>query len=267
MIQPFEAFSAAASVLVGLALGLTGAGGAILLMPLMVYGLGIAPERAAGQSAAILGLVGAAGAVASTRRGDLLPAEFFRYLPGVVVGAWAGRAVLVEALPAELSLAGQVWPRGSYLMLALAAVMAAAAVSLLRRPRPQAGPARHWIGAVAGLVVGLLTGVLGAGGGFLLVPALVLASRLEPRQAAGTSLGLVAAGTAVAGATELARYWPEARWPVLALLAAGSGAGMALGLALRSRTPQAALRTIMAVLIALVALGIAAREVLPRLGP
>lgn len=262
-----ESASLTATTLVGLALGLTGAGGAILLIPLMVYGLGIPAERAAGQSAAVLALVGAAGAVHSWRSGDVGKSEFWAYLPGVSLGAWMGRGWLVEALPPTLALAGRSWPRGSYLMLALAAVMAVAALAIARKPSRPAGAPRPWVGVAAGLMVGLLTGVLGAGGGFLLVPALVLASQLEARQAAGTSLALVACGTAVAGGTELLRHGGEARWDYLGLIVLGAGAGLLAGVALRSRTPQAALRAVMAALILVVAVGIGAREILFPVGP
>lgn len=257
-----EVLSAVASVLVGFALGATGAGGAILLVPLLVYGLSIPAERAAGQSAAVLGLVGSAGAVASYIRGEVSVRDFWRYLPGVVTGSYAGRAWLVEALPAALSFAGRTWPRSSYLMLCLAVVMLVAAVQMLR-PRPGSDqPPKPWIGVVAGLAVGLMTGVLGAGGGFLLVPALLLASRLEPRLASGTSLALVAVGTAVAGVTELIHHAAEVRWTVVGLVALGAAIGMVGGLAVRTRAPQRTLRVSMAVLIVLVALGIVAREAL-----
>lgn len=267
MVPAYEYSFASLGMLVGLALGVTGAGGAILLVPLLVYGLGVPAERAAGQSAAVLGVVGAAGALGSLRDGSLVAREFLWYLPGVVLGAYTGRAWIVEWLPPSLAAFGREWPRGAYLMLALAAVMLAAAAAMLR---PVAGEGRErgaWVGMAAGLLVGLLTGVLGAGGGFLLVPALVMASRLEPAKAAGTSLGLVAAGTLVAGATELASHAADVRWPSFLALAAWTGLGMAAGLALRRRTPQSGLRAGMAGLIALVAFGIVLREVLPRLGP
>jgi hypothetical protein len=266
-MSPLEAASLAATTLVGLALGMTGAGGAILLVPLMVYGMGVPAERAAGQSAAVLALVGAVGAVQSWRKGELGGSEFWAYLPGVAAGAWTGRALLVEALPPAVVVLGRTWPRGSYLMLALAGVMAAASVALVRKPGGTASTARPWAGIVAGMVVGLLTGVLGAGGGFLLVPALVLASRMEARRAAGTSLALVACGTAVAGATELLRHGGEAHWPRLGLIVLGAGTGLAAGLKLRSRTPQDSLRTIMAALIFLVAVAVSAREALFPAGP
>ncbi|MGE0001181.1 MAG: sulfite exporter TauE/SafE family protein [Fimbriimonadaceae bacterium] len=266
-MTPVEILSIGGSVLVGLALGATGAGGAILLVPLLTYGLSVPAERAAGQSSVVLGCIGAAGAVASLRRSEVSVPDFWRYLPGVVIGAYLGRAWLVEALPRSLSLGGQAWPRGSYLMLCLAVVMVAAGAQMLRPRSEPDRPPRPWIGVVAGLVVGVLTGLLGAGGGFLLVPALVLASQLQPRIAAGTSLGLVACGTAVAGATELARHGDLVSWPNLAMVGVGAGLGMAVGMAVRSKAPTGALRTVMAALILVVALGIAVAEVLPRIGP
>lgn len=252
--------SVCAALVIGGLLGLTGAGGAILLVPLFVYGLAIPAERAAGQSSVVLAAVASLGALTSYRRKHWDGRAFLRYLPGVIVGAWLGRAWIVDALPRGFMLGGSWVARSSYLMILLAAVMVMSATALWRGPRAGSKGQRRFPEPAIGLVVGLMTGVLGAGGGFLFVPALILLSGLGPEVAAGTSLGLVAAGTLVAGTTELARHSGEVRWPVFAAVTGATAAGLLLGVTMRSKVTGGTLSRAMAVVILMVAVWIVLRE-------
>jgi uncharacterized membrane protein YfcA len=170
------------ALLIGISLGLLGSGGSILTVPVLVYALGQPEKVAIAGSLAIVGAIAAAGAVpwAMSRRVDWRSVLWFGVpgIGGTVLGAWA--SVLVAG-----------WVQLSV----FAVVMLIAAWFMLRTaPPPVPGAAlrgRHLIVA-DGLAVGALTGFVGVGGGFLIVPALVLLGRIDMHRAIGTSLVIIA---------------------------------------------------------------------------
>jgi len=178
------------SLLVGLSLGLLGAGGAILVVPILVYLAGHPEKSAIAEGLAIVAIIAIYGGVSGVRRGRVdRRAVLVLALPGLAgsqVGAWLSTGV-----------------SGSVQLMALACVMIAAAVLMARSSRPgRARPAEERAallpGVLAGLGVGVLTGFLGIGGGFLVVPALVLLLRTPLERAVPTSLAVIAIN-AIAG--------------------------------------------------------------------
>ncbi|WP_221090881.1 sulfite exporter TauE/SafE family protein [Deinococcus aquaedulcis] len=173
------------AALIGLSLGLLGSGGSILTVPVLVYLVGEPEKLAIAESLAIVGGISLIGAVpyALRRQIDWRSVLWFG-LPGVV-GTYLGAAL-------------SVYLSGVVQLLLFAAVMLLAAVMMFRpsRPHPEGQPAHHRspvkIGA-EGLGVGVLTGLVGVGGGFLIIPALVLLGGLPMGLAVGTSLMIIAA--------------------------------------------------------------------------
>jgi uncharacterized membrane protein YfcA len=186
------------TALVGLALGLFGGGGSILALPVLVYVAGIAPQPAIAMSLAIVGATSLLAGALHRRGGrvDLRVAAIFG-ATGMVGSFLGSRLTHLVAEPV--------------LMLAFAALMVVVGAAMLAgfsdrlEPRMRIGAARRsaWT-ALAGLVVGAATGFLGIGGGFLVVPALVLLARLPMAQAVGTSLFVIAANAAAGLAGHLA---------------------------------------------------------------
>src|SRR5581483_10609943 len=164
-----------------------GAGGSILTVPILVYALGVPVQAATGTSLAIVGLNAAAGAADQLRRGRVLPRTGLAFGASGLVGALAG-AWLNHQLQGEVVL----------VLFSLLMVGAAAAM-LRRRPADRSDgfeeryDARGWLRlAAVGLGIGFLSGFFGVGGGFLIVPALVLVLGLPMRYAVGTSLLAIA---------------------------------------------------------------------------
>ena len=175
---------------IGLALGLLGGGGSILTVPVLVYVLGVAAKPAIAMSLPVVGLTSLVGAAAHWRLGNvrLATAALFGVL--AMGGAFAG---------AKLS----VFLSGAAQLVLLAVVMLAAAVAMLRTRRgdgrersKETSPAQWSLLAPVAVAVGVLTGLVGVGGGFLIVPALVLLARVPMRQAVGTSLLVIALNSA-----------------------------------------------------------------------
>ncbi|MFM2205482.1 MAG: hypothetical protein RLZZ560_877, partial [Cyanobacteriota bacterium] len=206
---------------IGFLLSVLGAGGSILLLPLLVSGAGLPSREAVPLSLLVVTLLALANLGPYLRRRQFAP-----------------RAALILGLPA---LAGS-WIGGSWvkaglvpepLQLGVFAVAALVAVGLLNRPsggapRPlngQAGPSL--LLALQGVTVGLLTGVAGVGGGFAIVPALVLLAGLPMAMASGTSLLLIAVNALLALAA--LGHWPAQGLPLVLPLLAGGALGATLG--------------------------------------
>lgn len=178
---------------IGLSLGLLGSGGSVLTVPVLVYLVGQDEKIAIAGSLAIVGSIALAGALPFLRRRliDVRSLVWFG-VPGIA-GTWSG-AWLAAFVSGELQLT--VF---AVVMLLAAALMlrpvpvAAPALTAGGTGAPMPGPARaEWKIVMDGLLVGMLTGFVGVGGGFLIVPALVLLGGLPMHRAIGTSLAIIA---------------------------------------------------------------------------
>lgn len=173
----------ALSAAIGLSLGLIGGGGSIVTVPVLVYALGVDAHEAVAMSLAVVGVTSLVGMGLHMRQGAVDLRTGLLFGGTGVVGAWSGSSLtyLVSS---------------SALLLAFSGVMlVAATLMLIKRKSADTGRPheRRTLQALsAGLAVGALTGFLGVGGGFLVVPALVLFGGLEMREAAGTSLVVIA---------------------------------------------------------------------------
>jgi uncharacterized membrane protein YfcA len=240
------------AVAVGLVLGLLGSGGSILTVPVLVYLVGEPEKVAIAESLAIVGAIAAVGAVpyARQRRVDGRSVLLFGG-PGLV-GASLG-AVLSRAVP------------GAFQLALFAVVMLLAAWRMLRgagvREGGAGGRAPAAVAAL-GLGVGVLTGLVGVGGGFLIVPALVLLVGLPMRAAVGTSLAIVALNSATGFATHVGGGLAGGAvdWRLVGAFAAIGIAGSLLGHRLSERVPQGQLRRAFGVFLVVMGAFILARE-------
>lgn len=256
---------------VGFSLGLTGGGGAIFAVPLLVYGLGLAPRQAVGVSLLTVGITAWAGFLARARRGqvELATGLLFAFAGalGAPVGSW-----LAERLP-------EAW-----LMTLFAVLMVIIAARLWRQSsmrREDAGAdtgtracRRDERGALSlttrcaarlllvGVLTGFITGLFGVGGGFVIVPALVLFSRMPIHLAVGTSL-MVIALVSVSGMASF--FWMGRTLPVelTGLFCMGALGGLWGGQGLAQRLSGPVLQRTFAVAILLVAGFILLRSAFP----
>jgi len=229
----------ALAALIGLSLGLLGGGGSILTVPVLVYVLGYAAKPAIAISLPVVGVTSLVGAALHWRLGNvrLGTAGLFGVL--AMVGAFAG-----AKLAAFVS--------GAVQLVLLAVVMVAAAASMLRGGEAgaatgSADPARLPLLVPVALGVGVLTGLVGIGGGFLVVPALVLLARVPMREAVGTSLLVIAMNSASGFAGYLGTV--DFDWRFLAGFTAAAVVGALAGTSLAARVPQEALKRGLAVFL------------------
>jgi uncharacterized membrane protein YfcA len=225
------ALTIALAVLIGVALGLLGGGGSILAVPLLVYVAGLDPKEAIATSLLVVGTTSAVALLPHARAGRVRWRTGLLFGVAGMAGAYAGGR-LAAFLPGELLLG------------AFALMMVATAVAMIRGRRTPTGDGqrRHPVPRIVldGLVVGLVTGLVGAGGGFLIVPALVLLAGLPMPVAVGTSL-LVIAMKSAAG---LAGYLTSVQidWPLALAVTAAAVVGSLVGSRLTGLVPPDTLR-------------------------
>jgi uncharacterized membrane protein YfcA len=215
------ALGAIVALAIGLSLGLLGAGGSILTVPVFRYLFGLDAHDAIASALIVVALTGAFALVPHARAGRV------HWRAGLVMG-------IASVTAAYLGGRASAGISGVALMVAFALVMLAAGLAMVlrRSPAPRSSGDVQVLRFLAiGLGVGFLTGVLGAGGGFLLVPALVLVGRLSMQHAVGTSLFLVVlnALAATAGAATHAPPKLGLVVPVAGVAIIGSLAGARLG--------------------------------------
>ncbi len=222
---------------IGLSLGLTGAGGSILTLPVLVYLADIPPRQAVGLSLLIVGTAALAGAWQRARTGDV----HFKAAGMFVLSGMAGAAAGARLTPLLSP---------SALMITFAVMMVGVALRMLMpskggpQPLPECKPLRCLL---AGGGVGVLTGFLGVGGGFLLMPALAKFARLPLRVATGTSLAVIACNSAAGFVSHLGEA--PTPWLLASVFAIIAGAGVLAGGKVASRLPEKALRRVFAVLV------------------
>ena len=269
------AIAVVAGALIGLSLGALGGGGSVLTVPALVYGLGQSAAQATTGSLLVVGLTSLAGAITAHRSGNVLLSRGLAFGAIAISGAAAG-ARASDLVPQPVLLAAF-----AALLLLVAAVMTARQIRSRRTgPAPRmednaGGPIISFRPALAcdcprafkvlltATVVGLLTGFLGVGGGFLVVPALVLALGLPMRYAAGTSLVVITITSAAAlGVRAGSGVHPA--WGLVALMTAVAVAGGSAGAGLTARTDTRRLQAAFTVLLLLVA-GFTASRAIPAL--
>jgi uncharacterized membrane protein YfcA len=235
------------AALVGLSLGMLGGGGSILMVPILVYLLGFGTKTAIAMSLPIVGATSLVGALGHWRAGNVRLPAALGFGVATMAGSFAG-----ARLAAYVS--------GTVQLAILALVMLAAAVSMARSGTGGAGPApgtsdgmsARLLGAAAGAGVGVLTGVVGIGGGFLIVPALVLLLGVPMKQAVGTSLVVIAMSAAAGSAGYLGRV--AVPWDYVAGFTGIAILGILTGTALVRYVPQGQLKRAFAAFLVVIGL-------------
>lgn len=187
------------AILMGTVLGLIGGGGSILTVPILVYFFQFPGTAATYHSLFIVGVCAAIGVIPFSRRGLVRIRTALIFLLPAILGVRAARRWILPAIPNQLSLFSIDLSKDLLILVAFAIVMVIASVAMIHGnsnreqtlPIPDQRDVRIHTG-ILGLGVGLLTGFVGAGGGFLIVPSLVHGLRLPIESAVGTSLLIIA---------------------------------------------------------------------------
>jgi len=220
-----------ASLFIGISLGLIGGGGSILTVPVLVYLFSVSPTLAISYSLFIVGFTSLVGAYNNYRKGLVHFKTVLLFGSSSITTVFITRRFIVPYLPDVFFTIGDFEiTHALFVMVVFAILMLAAAVSMIQ-PRPMEQKANNKSGPLRlvtyGLLIGLVTGFLGAGGGFLLIPALVILMKLPIREAIGTSLLIIALNSLIGFAGDLGRH--PMHWSLILTMSAIAVAGIFIG--------------------------------------
>lgn len=244
------AVTLALSVLIGLSLGLLGGGGSILTVPILSYVAGMSTKAAIASSLFVVAVTSSVAVISHARAGRVRWRMGLLFGASGMVGAYGG-GFLAAYIPARV------------LMILFGLMMAATAIAMLRKGKPvtAAAPRRDvpvFKVLLDGVVVGIVTGLVGAGGGFLVVPALVLLGGLSMQIAVGTSLLVIAMKSFAGLAGHLQHV--DVDWPLTLAVTGAAIAGSLVGGKLVDRIPPQTLRRGFGLFIIIMSVFVVAKE-------
>lgn len=235
-MEPLIILSYLCAIVIGLTLGLIGGGGSILTVPVIVYLFGESALLATSYSLFIVGATSLVGAVKFARKGQLDYKVALGFGIPSIITVYLTRKYLVPALPNELLQLGSfVLTKNVFLMLLFAVLMILASYSMIkgRKSLKQSKGLNVWVLLAEGVLVGVFTGMVGAGGGFLIIPALVVFAGLDMKTAVGTSLTIIAAKSLIGFLGDVGQYRLD--WEFLMLFTMLSIVGIFIGSAVSNK--------------------------------
>jgi len=263
-----ETFGYIASIAIGLILGMLGGGGSILSIPILVYLFHIDAVMASAYSLFIVGITSLVGAVPKYKEHLVnLRTGFLFGIPSIV-SIFITRKWIVPAIPEViLTTEGFVLSKRVLLLGLFAILMVLASISMIRKQRERTtdnAQFKTFLVIIQGILIGSLTGLVGAGGGFLIIPALVLLTGLPFKTAVGTSLFIIAINSLMGFLGDVLNYAMD--WSFLLSITALAVVGILIGNRISRRIPARHLRKAFGWFVLAMGCWILFREVLlPRL--
>jgi uncharacterized membrane protein YfcA len=238
----------ASAILIGVSLGLIGGGGSILTVPVLVYILGVNPVLATAYSLFVVGSTSLVGAATYMKKGLVNYKTALVFAIPSFIAVFLTRKFLVPALPDPLFIVGEaILTKNIGIMVFFALIMLAASYSMITAKKcvdcDENEPVVFNFPMIAleGSVVGVITGIVGAGGGFLIIPALVLLAKLPMKLAVGTSLLIIAAKSLIGFLGDLSTQTID--WQMLLIFTSLSIVGIFIGSALSKKINEKILKT------------------------
>lgn len=225
------------ALLIGVVLGLIGGGGSILTVPIFVYILGINPVTATAYSLFVVGSAALVGAFRNALKGMVDFKTGIIFAIPAFIAVYLTRKFIVPSIPQELFSIGEfTLTKNMGIMMFFALIMLLASISMIRGRKDSKEEEKitynYPLIVIEGLVVGFLTGIVGAGGGFLIIPALVLLAKLPMKKAVATSLMIIAIKSLIGFIGDVQNI--EIEWGFLLLFTSLSVVGIFLGIYLNN---------------------------------
>lgn len=263
-----EAAGYISSILIGISLGLIGGGGSILTVPVLVYLFHVDAVLATAYSLFIVGTTSIIGSLSYFKKGlvSMKTAVIFG-IPSIIA-VYLTRAYIVPSIPDVLFTIGSLAiTKTIFIMSLFAVLMILASYSMIKnktdKPVETISPQsfNYPVILLEGIIVGTLTGLVGAGGGFLIIPALVILSKLPMKEAIGTSLVIIAAKSLIGFSGE---HFVSMNWRFLISVSAFAIGGIFIGIALSKKIDGDKLKPAFGWFVLIMGISILMRELLFR---
>lgn len=240
-----------AFLIIGLILGLIGGGGSILGVPVLVYIMSYSAEEATTYSLFIVGLTSLIGAVSYLRKGEISAEALFQFATASLITVFCMRKFIMPSIPQQLHFFGTEVSKNALIMIVFSLLILSSSVSMIRKRKSNSTSEVKWdefarspLGLpfviFLGILVGIITGFVGAGGGFIIVPVLIFFLRLKFKKAIGTSLCIIAINSLVGFSGNIGNQ--QIDWLFLLSISGISIAGILLGSMLASKVPSRKLK-------------------------
>lgn len=221
-----------AAFFIGISLGLIGGGGSILTIPVLVYLFHIQPTIATGYSLFIVGISSLAGSYTSYRNGNIHFKSVLYFGVSSIITVVLIRRLVIPLIPEELFKIGSLEITRSMLtMILLALVMIMASFKMIFKATPLNANTTYSMpyssAILRGIQIGILTGLLGAGGGFLIIPVLIFSFQLPMKKAIGSSLMIIALNALFGFISDLSQY--DINWNLLLMITGNAVLGTFIG--------------------------------------
>ena len=249
------------ALFIGLVLGLTGGGGSILTVPILVYLMGISPVTATAYSLFIVGTTSTFGAIQNYRKNLVDIKNGFIFAIPSFIAVYLTRNFIVPRIPEIIIESPILITKNTFLMLFFAVIMIFGALSVLKKKSQNTNneEKRNLILIeIQTFTIGIIIGLVGAGGGFLIIPSLILFAKLPIRKAVGTSLFIIAMNSLVGFIGDVQNLVID--WTFLLTFSAISVVGIFIGMYLTKYTNESQLKKIFAYFVLLMATIILLKE-------
>jgi hypothetical protein len=253
------------ALFIGISLGLTGGGGSILTVPVLVYAARIEPVVATAYSLFIVGLTSLVGAGNYIKKGVVNIRMAIIFAIPAFITVWLMRKFIIHAMPDQIfSIGNFMLTKDLFLMLFFALIMLISGFKMvygIENQFKEGQEIKYSLVLISGIVVGILSGLVGAGGGFLIVPALVFFMRLPIHKAVGTSLLIIAINSLI-GFTGDVLNLPNIDWSFLLIFSAISSVGIFFGIYLNQFLNSEKLKKVFGYFVLIMAVIIIFKELL-----
>ena len=249
------------ALFIGLVLGLTGGGGSILTVPILVYLMSISPVTATAYSLFIVGTTSTFGAIQNYRKNLVDIKNGFIFAIPSFIAVYLTRKFIVPRIPEIIIESPILITKNTFLMLFFAVIMIFGALSVLKKKSQDNNNEEKRNLILIGIqtfTIGIIIGLVGAGGGFLIIPSLILFAKLPMRKAVGTSLFIIAMNSLVGFIGDVQNLVID--WSFLFMFSAISVVGIFLGMYLTKYTNENQLKKIFAYFVLLMAAIILLKE-------
>ncbi|MBT5751028.1 MAG: sulfite exporter TauE/SafE family protein [Flavobacteriales bacterium] len=236
-METFNILGVIGALLIGVVLGITGGGGSILTVPILVYLLGVMPITATAYSLFIVGITALFGTFRNIMKGTIDFRVAFVFSIPAFIAVYLTRNLIIPSIPTIIfAVQNFVLTKDLAIMIFFAFIMFFSAISMIRTRKniavKQVSEFNFFIITIEGFVIGMLTGLVGAGGGFLIIPALVLFANLPMKKAVATSLMIISIKSLIGFLGDIGNI--EIDWEFLLMFSILSIIGIIIGIYLNN---------------------------------